>query len=135
MTDGPLLAKRLARIETCVADLRRYARPERLAEDVVERGFVEHTLQLAIQSVLDAAAHVITAERLGEPENRHRYFDILTRHGWVTADLAARMKSMVGFRNILVHEYEDVDLAIVRDVVEHRLGDLLEFVAAIRAKL
>jgi uncharacterized protein YutE (UPF0331/DUF86 family) len=135
MTDRPLLAKRLARIETCVADLRRYARPERLADDVVEQGFVEHTLQIAIQSALDAAAHVIVDERLGEPESRQSYFEILVRHGWLTADLAARMKSMVGFRNILVHGYEDVDLAIVRDIVEHQLGDLLDFVAAIRARI
>jgi glucose-6-phosphate 1-dehydrogenase len=30
---------------------------------------------------------------------------------------------------------EDVDLGIVRDVVENHLGDLLEFVAAIRRRL
>jgi uncharacterized protein YutE (UPF0331/DUF86 family) len=135
MTDGPLLAKRLARIETCVADLRRRARPEQLAEDVVEQGFVEHTLQIAIQSAMDCAAHIVTDERLGEPESRQRYFDILARHGWLSADLADKLKKMVGFRNVLVHGYDDVDLAIVRDVVEHRLGDLLEFVAAIRARI
>jgi uncharacterized protein YutE (UPF0331/DUF86 family) len=135
MTDAPLLAKRLARIETCVADLRRYARPEQLAENVVQQGFAEHTLQIAIQSALDAAAHIIADERLGEPESRQRYFEILRRHGWLTADLAARMQSMVGFRNILVHEYETVDLGIVRDIVEHRLGDLLDFVAAIRSRI
>ena len=39
---------------------------------------------------------------------------------------------MAGFRNVLVHGYVAVDLAIVRDVVEHHLGDLDAFVAAIR---
>jgi uncharacterized protein YutE (UPF0331/DUF86 family) len=42
---------------------------------------------------------------------------------------------MAGFRNVLVHGYDAVDLAIVRDVVEHRLGDLLAFVEAIRKVL
>ncbi|MBK7395476.1 MAG: DUF86 domain-containing protein [Myxococcales bacterium] len=42
---------------------------------------------------------------------------------------------MAGFRNVLVHGYDDVDLAIVRDVVEHRLGDLEAFVAAVRRRL
>jgi uncharacterized protein YutE (UPF0331/DUF86 family) len=42
---------------------------------------------------------------------------------------------MAGFRNVVVHLYQDVDLAIVRDAVENRLGDLLEFVTAIRARL
>jgi uncharacterized protein YutE (UPF0331/DUF86 family) len=41
---------------------------------------------------------------------------------------------MAGFRNVVVHLYHDVDLGIVRDVVENHLGDLLEFVAAIRRK-
>jgi uncharacterized protein YutE (UPF0331/DUF86 family) len=42
---------------------------------------------------------------------------------------------MAGFRNVVVHLYDDVDLGIVRDVVENRLGDLLEFADAIRRKL
>jgi uncharacterized protein YutE (UPF0331/DUF86 family) len=135
MTDEPLLAKRLARIETCVADLRRYAQPERIAEDVKEEAFVERTLQIAIQSALDAAMHIVSDERLGEPDTRQSYFDVLARHGWLAADLAARMKRMVGFRNIVVHGYENIDLAIVKDIVEHKLGDLLDFVAAIRSRL
>jgi len=42
---------------------------------------------------------------------------------------------MAGFRNVVVHLYQEVDLGIVQDVVENHLGDLLEFTAAIRAKL
>jgi uncharacterized protein YutE (UPF0331/DUF86 family) len=41
---------------------------------------------------------------------------------------------MVGFRNVIVHGYDTVDLAVVRDVLENRLGDLLAFVAAVRAR-
>ena len=42
---------------------------------------------------------------------------------------------MVGFRNVLVHGYADVDLGIVGDVLEHRLGDLIQFVAIVRGHL
>jgi uncharacterized protein YutE (UPF0331/DUF86 family) len=42
---------------------------------------------------------------------------------------------MAGFRNILVHGYDEVDLAIVEDVLRTRLGDLDAFVAAIRKGL
>jgi uncharacterized protein YutE (UPF0331/DUF86 family) len=41
---------------------------------------------------------------------------------------------MVGFRNVLVHGYDDVDLAIVREILERRLDDLLAFVGTIRAR-
>jgi hypothetical protein len=53
MTDEGLVAKKLAFIETCVAQLRTMARPEQIATDVREERFVEHTLQLAIQAALD----------------------------------------------------------------------------------
>jgi uncharacterized protein YutE (UPF0331/DUF86 family) len=40
---------------------------------------------------------------------------------------------MAGFRNVIVHGYQDVDLAVVEDVLRNHLGDLLAFVAAVRA--
>jgi uncharacterized protein YutE (UPF0331/DUF86 family) len=36
---------------------------------------------------------------------------------------------------VVVHLYQDVDLGIVRDVVENHLDDLLQFAAAIRRRL
>lgn len=63
MTDPDLLAKKLAFVETCVADLRRLAVAENIGTDVKERRFVEHTLQLAIQACLDAASHVVSDDR------------------------------------------------------------------------
>ena len=68
MTDPELVAKKLALIETCVRELRSLARPDALRHDVRERRFVEHTLQIAIQASLDVASHVVSDERLGEPE-------------------------------------------------------------------
>ena len=42
---------------------------------------------------------------------------------------------MVGFRNILVHGYGDIDLSVVRDVLENHVDDLLRFAAIVRARL
>lgn len=68
MTDPELIAKKLAVIETCVHQLRTMARAELLKADVREERFVEHTLQIAIQAALDVASHLVSDERLGEPE-------------------------------------------------------------------
>ena len=135
MTDPELVAKKLAFIETCVRELRTLARPERIADDLREERFVEHTLQLAIQAALDVGSHIVSDERLGEPETSRDVFRLLGRAGLVPADLAGRLEQMAGFRNVVVHLYHEVDLSIVRDVVENHLGDLLEFVVAIRRKL
>lgn len=135
MTDAPLIEKRLALIETLVHELRTLARPERIVADVREERFVEHTLQLAVQAIIDIASHVAADQRLGEPVTNQDLFILLGRAAWIDDELAGRLAKAAAFRNVLVHGYAAVDLAIVRDVVENRLGDLLEFVAAVRRRL
>jgi uncharacterized protein YutE (UPF0331/DUF86 family) len=135
VTDRELVEKKLAFILTCVAQLRTNAKPSVIAVDIVQRRFVEHTLQLAIQGVVDVASHIASDERLGEPATNHELLDLLCGAGWIDEAQRATLRAMIGFRNVLVHEYVDVDLAIVRDVVEHRLGELETFVTAIRARI
>lgn len=135
MTDRDLVAKKLALIETCVQELRSLARPEEIRRDVREERFVEHTLQIAIQAALDVAGHVVADERLGEPQTNRELFELLKRYGWIPVDLSSSLRGMAGFRNILVHGYDAVDLAIVEEIVNDHLDDLLEFAGAIRRKL
>ena len=134
MTDPELLAKRLALIETCVSQLRTLARPDAIAHDIREQRFVAHTLQIAIQAALDVASHVVSDGRLGEPRTNRELFDLLARDRWIPEALADSLRRMVGFRNVLVHGYDDVDIGVVQDVVANRLPDLLEFVATVRAR-
>ena len=132
MTDADLVRKRLAFIETCLRDLAEIADSNRVEHDVRERRFVEHTLQIAIQAALDTASHVVASDRLGEPSSNQELFELLGRAGWVTPGLASELRKMASFRNILVHGYLAVDSAIVRDVLERRLGDIEAFVESIR---
>jgi uncharacterized protein YutE (UPF0331/DUF86 family) len=132
MTDPDLVDKKLAQIETYVAELRRTARLDLMACDIRERRFVEHTLQLAILAALDVASHIVSDERLGEPRTHRELFDLLEAHGYVSSPLTGSLRNMAGFRNVLVHGYDEVNLGIVADVVANRLDDLLAFVAVIR---
>lgn len=135
MTDRDLVSKKLSQIETCVQELGTLARPEEIENDVREERFVEHTLQIAIQSVIDVAAHIISDERLGEPRTHRELFDLLRRYDWISSVLADSLQKMAGFRNVLVHGYDAVDLGIVKQILSRHLDDLLAFVKAIRAKL
>jgi uncharacterized protein YutE (UPF0331/DUF86 family) len=134
VTDADLVAKKLAEIESYLQQLRSLARLDRLITDLKEERFVCHTLQLAVQAVLDVASHVVSDERLGEPANLRELFELLAQGGWLDPAQVPDLQRMVGFRNLLVHEYGRVNLAIVRDVVENRLGDLEGFVATVRSR-
>ena len=135
MTDPALIRKRLALIETCVAELRSLARPELIRSDVREERFVEHTLQIAIQAALDVASHVVSDERLGEPETNRGLFELLAKRDRIDETLANNLRDMAGFRNVIVHGYQDVDLGIVEDVLANHLDDLLEFARLVRKEL
>jgi len=135
VTDSDLIAKRLAFIETRLRELATMARLDRVHEDLKEERFVEHTLQLAIQAALDVASHIVSDERLGEPATNRELFDRLATGGWISQELAAKLGDMAGFRNVLVHGYQDVDLDIVVDAARNRLEDLTVFVAAVRKRL
>ena len=111
------------------------ANPARLEHDVREERFVEHTLQVAILDAIDIASHILSDLRLGEPRTNRALVELLERGGVLAAPLASTLGNMVGFRNVIVHGYDPVDLAVVRDVLEHRLDDLLTFVGAVRARL
>jgi uncharacterized protein YutE (UPF0331/DUF86 family) len=135
VTDPDLIAKKLALIETSVRELRTLGRPADIPVDKIQERFAEHTLQIAIQAVLDVTSHIVSDARLGEPRTNRELVDLLERNGWLPPDLAIVIRRMVGFRNILVHGYQVVDVSIVRDIVEHRLEDLLRFVRVIRSRL
>ena len=135
MTDADLVAKKLALIETYVHELRTLAHPEKIEIDVREERFVEHTLQIAVQAALDVASHIASDDNLGEPKTNQELFDLLSRHGVLEEPLSRSLRAAVGFRNVLVHGYASVDKAVVRDVLENHLDDLLGFVTQVRARL
>lgn len=80
-------------------------------------------LQRACGMAIDAACREVSRRGLGVPTDGADTFTILERESILSPIVAERMRRMVGFRNVAVHEYRRLDPAIVRTVVEHRLRD------------
>ncbi len=87
MTDFELVRKKLALIESCVREIQEMVRPAEIQTDLVQQRFAERTLLIAIQASLDAAAHIVSDDRLGEPRNNRELFEILGRNGWIPEEL------------------------------------------------
>jgi uncharacterized protein YutE (UPF0331/DUF86 family) len=119
-----VLIQKLASIERCLASVRRYVADDldRLHDSMVLDAVVLN-LQRACEMAIDAACREVSRRRLGVPTDSADAFTILERESLLSPPVAERMRRMVGFRNIAVHEYCRLDPAIVRTVVEHRLGD------------
>jgi uncharacterized protein YutE (UPF0331/DUF86 family) len=134
-TDRELVWKKLARIEVYVKELRTLGDPSLIRSDLREERFVEHTLLIAIQSILDVASHIVSAERLGEPRTNQELIDLPARNGWIPASLELPLHQMIDVRNVLVHGYDEVDLSVVEDIAPHHLDDLLAFAGVVRERM
>jgi uncharacterized protein YutE (UPF0331/DUF86 family) len=99
---------------------------EYLADENLQM-IVERRLQLSIQVCIDIANHVIAHLGLRVPDSQENVFSILATGGIITRDLAQRMVGMVGFRNILVHDYLDIDSRLVHNHLSQHLSDFEQF--------
>jgi uncharacterized protein YutE (UPF0331/DUF86 family) len=104
---------------------------ESLQNDLDIQDIVLHNLQLAIQGCIDIGSYVISDEGWGVAGSLNEIFYILQNKGVIKAEMADKIISMVGFRNILVHEYETINFDIVCNILHHHLKDINEYLLAI----
>jgi len=71
--------------------------------------------------------HLVRKHHLGIPQDSRHAFDLLAEARKVDRRLSDVLKRMVGFRNVAVHDYQHLNLDIVRAIIQRHLDDLLEF--------
>ena len=128
MADDVLLNKAAA-IERAVARAREeYAGDDaNLLQNQTRQDAIILNLQRACEGSIDAAMHLVRVHRLGVPQETREAFDLLERAGHLDGSLANRLRKMVGFRNVAVHDYQKLNLDVVRAILVERLDDFLEF--------
>jgi len=89
-------------------------------------------IQRGCEQAIDLANHVVRLLRIGSPANASDSFDMLVKAKVINRDLADRMDDMIGFRNTVVHEYQEINFNIVVAVLEKDADDLLKFGESIR---
>ena len=84
---------------------------------------------------MDLGAHLIADLEVLPPDTMGQTFDALARVGVIPESLAQQLKRAVGFRNIAVHHYEEIDWAIVHGIALNHLSDFNEFAKVIASRL
>ena len=136
MTD--VLIGKQQSIERCLARVRHaWTQPSPLPfeEDYDKQDVIALNLQRACEQVIDMANHVVNVKKLGWPRTSAESFDLLAHAGVIPASTAANMKAMVGLRNVVVHQYQDLDLDIIKAVIRDHLDDLSDFARVTVAEL
>ena len=132
MVDVRRVRRLLQRVEQDLSYLRQRARLSRseIIGDVDRLSAIKYVFVTAIEGCLSVAQHLCASEGWGPPESNAAAMRLLGREGVLTGPLAESMGRAVGFRNVLVHGYVDVDDEAVVDSLE-RLSDLEAFVRAV----
>jgi uncharacterized protein YutE (UPF0331/DUF86 family) len=131
MGDPERISHRLLALHETLAHLARpeAADAEHLTRDPVMAAAVERWLQVAVEACIDVAFHVSANAGWTPPPSARAAFAQLAAHGRIPTDLAERLGRATAMRNVLVHDYTSVDLALVAAAVREDLGDLREFAA------
>jgi len=134
LVDSGIVLKRVGKIRKCVAALeqirRGHTKEEFLSSDLLKAA-AERNMQVAIQSVLDICNHVVADMRLEVPDEEKQAFPILAAHKLISPELANTLGSMAGMRNVLVHEYLEVDYDRLYKVMTDNTADFEALISAI----
>jgi len=86
----------------------------------------------ACEQAIDLANHIIKTYKMGIPTSTAESFTLLVRKKVIGSELAEQLAEMVRFRNKVIHEYQRIDIAIVDNIINKRINDLLNFAENIR---
>jgi uncharacterized protein YutE (UPF0331/DUF86 family) len=92
-------------------------------------------IERACQAAIDLAFHIIATDRLGMPQTSSDAFRLLLKGELIGRDTARDMIAMTGFRNIAVHEYQIMDMSILRAIGEERWRSLVTFCRELGIKI
>lgn len=128
MLDRERILAKVDELDGYLKELRQIA-PTSLDEyrQTEKRRACERLLQIASEAVIDICHLLVTGLRLGLPAEEDDLFEKLAQAGIISPQTREMVKRMKGFRNILVHEYGDVDDRIVYEMASERLGDFEAF--------
>ncbi len=131
------IAVRLKKLEEFIFHLKKYQQmtQEELETNAEKRSASERFLQLAIEASADIAEMICTRERYEAVYDAAEVIRTLGKNGVLESEFAEKFAPIVGFRNLLVHDYMKIDYAKVADKLNHRLGDFDEFARQIATYL
>ena len=128
MENKAVIINKLESIERCINRIREeYEGNPKNLEDYRRNDAIVLNLQRACESVTDIAMYVISTRKLGIPQTKKEAFVKLEEHNLIDSKMSKNMQNMIGFRNMAIHDYKNLDEAVLKDVIENHLNDLIEF--------
>jgi uncharacterized protein YutE (UPF0331/DUF86 family) len=129
MVDRNLLLRKIDDLDTYRRQLSEFETVslEDYRRDWKSQRIVERTLQIMVECCADIANHVISDEGWRAPKSYADCFLVLQEHGVVSESLGPRLVQMAKFRNVVVHQYDEVDAEIVVSILRTHMSVFTDF--------
>lgn len=132
MLEKDAVLSKISIIKRCLATIKRATNlEEKSLEDIFTQDIFVLNTQRSIQATIDIANILIAAHGWKLPASYKECFSILAENNVVAADMAEKLKKMCGFRNIAVHDYQEITPPIMQSIMTHHLKDFEEFYTVI----
>lgn len=134
--ENDVIYNKIAIIEICINRINEVYNnnPDNL-KDYTKQDSIILNIQRACEAAIDLAMHIVSEKKLGIPQNSRDAFEVLNSNNIIDNRLMKNLKSMVGFRNIAVHNYQAVNLGIIQEIIEKHLSDFSRFIEVILKRL
>lgn len=131
--DNDRLLEKMDELEKYLRELEEYLPEEE--EDYLNSGLTkracERAFQLASENLLDICNLIISEKGFGIPTDSKDCIRKLAENGVIPESLSTRLEELVGFRNLLVHQYGRVDDSKAYTYLNVELKDFYEFIETI----
>lgn len=127
-----VILNKISTIERCVKRVRdEYNNTPLNLKNFTIQDSIILNLQRACEASIDLAMHIVSEKKLGLPQSSREAFTLLEAAEIIPPYLTQKMKAMVGFRNIAIHDYQEINLVILQKIVEDHLMDFIEYTKTI----
>lgn len=133
MVDRPLILRKLSELDEYSKQLGEFANIslEDYSGNWKVQRIIERTLQMMIETCADIANHIISDKGYRVPKTYVDTFKVLYENSILNNELSGIMAKIAKFRNIVVHQYDKVDGAIVIDILKKHIKDFTAYRDAI----
>lgn len=132
-----VIVRKLDTVSRCLNRVRENTPPsqEVLLEDYTRQDVIVLNLERAVQACVDVGLHIFSGRNEPVPDSMGDVFLRLARLGIIDETTAQALKGAVGFRNVAVHAYQEIDYAIVYSICTKHLNDFRAFARQIMVAL
>lgn len=127
-----VILNKIETIERCINRIKTVYdnNPDNL-KDYTKQDSIMLNIQRVCEAAIDLAMHIISVKKLGIPQNSRDAFEVLSSNSIIDENLSKNLKAMVGFRNIVVHDYQSINLNVVETIINNHLNDFYNYIYCI----